>query len=351
MTLAFSGGGTLGHIYPALSLIKEYKSKYDNKIIFICTPKDQKYMDNIKSIGIDYIYYINSKGFCKNPLILFKRLIINIIAVIKIIQIIKKEDVKLVVGMGGYIGTLSLIAAKIRKVKTVIHEQNSIMGFGNKIIERYVDKILLTFNSTKTKNINKYVVGNPRYYDVIKNNKSIYRTKYNILFTSGTLGSRKINDIAVEFLNSDYSKKFTTTLVTGKKYYNEVMKKLDIGTHYEVIDFTDNMVELINKSGIVISRSGSTTMHEILAMGCCAIYIPSPNVAKNHQYHNALSFKNQSLSILLEENELTLNALMNKINELISQYESYVNNINIYKSKLENYDVVDLIHNLVIENE
>lgn len=352
MTVLFSGGGTLGHIYPALSLIKEYIRKYhNNRIIFICTPKDKDYMGKIKTDGVDYIYYINSKGICRNPFILLKRVILNIVAMFKIIKIIKQEDVKIVVGMGGYISTITLLAAKIKKIKTVIHEQNSIMGLGNKIIEKHVDKVLLTFDITKTKNTNKYIVGNPRYYDALYLDKNIYRSKYSILITSGTLGSKKINDIAVEFLNSEYSKKFTTTLVTGKRYYNEVINKLNPGSHYEVLGFSENMLDLINKSGIVISRSGSTSMHEILAMGCPAIYIPSPNVTKNHQYYNAISFTNKSLGLLLEEKELTLQSLTNKINELVNNYAEYVNNINIYKSTIEKYDVVDLINDMVIHNE
>lgn len=348
MVIAFSGGGTLGHIYPAISIAKQYKKKYpQSRIIFILTQKEKQYIKNLNIKEIDYIYYFDACGLSKNPFKIIKGIVKNILVINQIKKILKEELVDVIIGMGGYISTLSIYSGIKLKKKTIIHEQNSIMGIGNKFVEKYVDLVLLTFNNKKVKNKNKIIVGNPRYYDAKNTKTNYFKSNKNILVTSGTLGAKKINDVIIDFLNNEESKQYTTTLITGKRYYNDVITKLIPGKHYEVLPFTNDMLNLMNKSGIVISRSGATTMYEILGTTSIGIYIPSPNVIGNHQYYNAKEFDNKSLCLLIEEDNLNSLSLIDAINNIKNNYKRYIYNICQYQNTLNKIEITDLINEVV----
>ena len=252
--------------------------------------------------------------------------------------------------MGGYISTLVIYNSLKLKKKTIIHEQNSIMGTGNKLIEKHVNLVLLTY-PIKIKNKNQIVVGNPRYNEAKKIDTNKYKYSTNILVTSGTLGSKTINDIMVDFLNHQESKKYITTLITGYRYYDDVIKRIIPGIHYEVIPFTSEMLNTMSRSGIIISRAGSTSMHEILGVSSIPILIPSPNVTKNHQYHNALQFSERKLGLLIEEKDLTVETLIDALNYIQNNYYIYRESIKDYQNTLNKIDVVDIINNMVMKNE
>lgn len=348
MVVAFVGGGTLGHIYPALSIIQKLKIHDPKiKIIFITTKKDEIYISSIKN-QIDNIYYIESYGMTKNIFKLIKRIYINIKAYYKIKNIIKYHNVDCVIGMGGYISTISILSSIRLNKKSIIHEQNSIMGLGNKIVQKKVDLVLTSFKETTTKNSNTIWVGNPRYEDTyIKNRKTNNKC---ILVTSGTLGSYYINNIIVDFLNHPDSKKYTTILITGKRYYEDIVKKVDSGVHYQILPFSNNMVDLLTKSSIVISRSGATTMYEILGSKAIPIYIPSPNVTNNHQYYNAKQFIDYHLGYMIEEKEFNLSTLLNVLNTINKEYDEIQKNIEDYCGNLNEVNITNLIVNMIGDN-
>lgn len=345
-TIAFSGGGTLGHINPALSFIHKIKQEYKNKyrIIYIATTKDKEYEVLNNNLDIDQIYYLDafgrSRSFIKYPLIMYH----NLIAIKKIKKILKGEKIKLLVGMGGYISGLTMFVANILKIKTVIHEQNSVIGFANKLSAKYASCIFTSYKDTK--GIFKYkekviYIGNPRYDECkIFNNNFI--DKRNILITSGTLGAKVINDVVVELLNDLNLRGFTITLLTGKRYYDDVINKIKQNKHILVKAFSNNLLCDMNKAGIIISRAGSGTLFEILGLKKPAIVIPSPNVTDNHQYHNAMNFANEGLIKILEENNLNKDTLYEAICELINNYDTY-------KKALEEYKIVSPLEKFVKE--
>ncbi|MDY3898661.1 MAG: UDP-N-acetylglucosamine--N-acetylmuramyl-(pentapeptide) pyrophosphoryl-undecaprenol N-acetylglucosamine transferase [Bacilli bacterium] len=343
MNIVFCGGGTLGHIYPALALINKYKQKYPNdKVIFITNHKDQKRFETIDTINIDKIYYFNCMGKSKSIIKNIKMIFKNLREQIKIKKLLKQEHIEVVIGMGGYISGITIKTAQRLKLKTIIHEQNSIIGLANKLVAKKADMLLTTFplpNYTK----NQYVVGNPRYYDAEEYSKNEYRSSKNILITSGTIGSEAINNLAIEFLNSDFSKNYTTTLITGVKYYDKVKAELKDGTHYEVLAYSNKMLELMSKAGIIISRSGSTTIFEILGSKAIPILIPSPNVTANHQYFNAQYLESLGIGILIRERELTLDKIITSIQEIDNNYNEYLDNLSIYSPPATFDEIVEHI--------
>lgn len=339
MVIAFSGGGTLGHITPALSFIKEIKSRSKNtKIIFIATFKDKQYDILKNNLDITKIYYLKAYGKPTKITDYCKTIYYDLKVLTSIKNILKKEKVDLVVGMGGYISGISMYLANKLKLKTVIHEQNSIIGFANKINVKKTDLILTTFKNTiglENYHFKTKWIGNPRYMDASKINKSAFLDKKNILVTSGSLGSYQINHVMQEFMNSPFAKKYTITLISGEKYYDEIVSKIPSRSNFLIKPFTNNLLQEISKAGIVIARAGSATLFEILGTNTPSIIIPSPNVTHHHQYYNAKSLCDEGLIQMIDEKDFDYLSLNEALDETIRKYDSYL-------EKLKHYQIGDV---------
>ena len=340
--VVFACGGTLGHILPAVSIAHLLKEKKKNiEIIFIMTKKDQKY-DFIKNdVLIDSIYYYDIDGLDRKNLI---RNISNIFKIFKACKFIKEIllDASLVIGMGGYISAVVLkIAKKLAKL-IIIHEQNAIMGLANKLVYKDADLILSAFPLEKIKSV---VIGNPRLDEAAKYLKNKKKTNQ-ILVTSGSLGSAFINNLIARWLKTEESKKYYTTLITGKKYYEEVKNSLNnMGNHFEIIPFVDNLLEYLSTTNLVISRSGATTIFEIIGLNIPSIMIPSPNVTNDHQYYNALFLKQKEACVLLKEEEIKI--------EIFNQYIEYainnpvlIDNLKKIRAEYQKKDLFEVINNV-----
>lgn len=335
MRICLFTGGTLGHIMPCVVLIKEIKKRYkDTYIILVSTTKDKDY-EILKSDAIDKNYYID----CFKASINLKEQLTNISAYRKIKNILKEEAIDIAFGFGGYISGIGILAAKSIHLKIYLHEQNSVMGKANKLLSKYAKKVFLSY-PVKNMNDNYEIVGNPVYLNAINIKKDIYKVKNKILFTSGTLGARVINMLAVNLINSGYLKEYDIYIVTGKKYYEEV-KKLISNKDVKIYPFSNNLISEIASSDIVISRAGSSTLFEILGTKTLSIIIPSINVTANHQYHNAVYFKKLGLIEMIEEKDLTLTNFINTFNTLITEKELYQERINKYQNNHQIDKMID----------
>ena len=232
-------GGTLGHIMPCVTLIKEMKKRYiESYIVVVATSKDIGY-EALKIEEIDKIYFIESSKASFN----IKDQLNNLKAYSKIKQIIKEEDVKIAYGFGGYISGIGIFAARNLKLKTYLHEQNSVMGKANKILSKYVDKVFLSYPVKKMRK-NYIIVGSPVYIQAQQVKKNIYKLRNKILFTSGTLGSKEINQLAVNLILGKHLTNYDVTIITGKKYYNDVCKILK-NTSTKIYEFSNCLIEQI----------------------------------------------------------------------------------------------------------
>lgn len=329
--IVVTGGGTLGHVLPIIPIIKELQNEYI--FIYIGTKKgmEKKYLyDNSLNYLFQNLYFldmdgVNRKHILKNIIVFFKYLFLKK----RIKQIYKQYKPVLVIGMGGYISGVAIHIAQIKKIKTIIHEQNSILGLANKLVYKKANKLLLSFPIDSLKENNIKVIGNPRYTEVLLNyiSKDNYTT---LLVIGGSLGSKKINEIILN--NIEKFKDIKITLITGNKYYNEniieIQNLLSIYPNLIVYPFVNEMVEMMSKSSIVISRSGATTINEIMALRKCSILIPSPNVTENHQLKNALYLKERNACLLIEEKNLNIDELLKNIFLLYNNYN--------YKKEMEN---------------
>ena len=352
-TIVITGGGTLGHILPIIPVIKDLTD--DCNFVFIGTKKglEKNYLENNNLNSLfKNLYFFDMNGINR------KNIFNNIVTFIKYFKIRKKikkvyklNKPSLVIGMGGYISGVSIYIANKMKIKTIIHEQNSVLGLANKLVYKKVNYLLLSFPIKSLKGDNIKVVGNPRYSDVL-DNYSPNDYLNNLLVVGGSLGSKKINDIIIN--NIEKFKNINVTLITGNKYFNEniieINNIMSIYKNVKIFPFVNELVKMMSNSSIIVSRSGATTLNEIMALKKCAILIPSPNVTQNHQYYNALFLKEQNACILIEEKDLSDEELLKSIFLLYNNYgykKQLQNNLNNIITNNPKKDFIEIIRELI----
>ncbi len=333
MHILFAGGGTAGHINPALAVAGYIKEKHpDAKISYIGTANKLE-ATLVPRAGYDF-YTIDVAGFSRS--LSPKGIAHNFSAVykaasssLKVRKILKEIKPDIVVGTGGYVSGPVVSTAQKLGIKTVIHEQNAYPGVTTKMLSKNADAVLLAYKEAeKFLKLNKkcVVTGNPVRQEIINANKAFAREKLGldsrplILSFGGSLGARPINDAVVELIKShNKSGKYYHIHATGKYGYENVLnalKDVDLAEEITVKDYIYDMDIVMAAADIVISRSGAITLSEIAALGKAAVLIPSPYVAENHQYHNAMSLKNKGAADVIEEKDLTPELLIKTIERL-----------------------------------
>lgn len=341
MRVIISAGGTGGHIYPALAIINKIKEEEPNsKFLYIGThnrmEKDivPKYNIPFKSIEI---YGFNRKNIFKN----FKTIKCLIKAKKECKKIIREFNPDIVIGVGGYVTVPVISAAHALKIKTFIHEQNSVAGKANLSLARNVDLIGVSFKSSlnefpKNKTI---FTGNPcgdnalASEKVLKSEFGLDDSKKLVLIVMGSLGSSKINEYIKDSINQFKGKEYSVLYVTGVSSYDETIKN-NLPSNVKVVKYIENMSRILKNTDLIVTRAGASTLSEIIALNIPSILIPSPYVPNNHQYKNALDLVNNEAGILIEEKDLKNNILVNNIDNLIndeSKLKSIKNNLNSLK--------------------
>lgn len=311
MKIVIACGGTLGHLTPILPIIELLNLK-GNKVILYTTKK--QVVSNFLEMnnGFDEIKYYETKGLSKKILKVLKT---NLKAYRIIKSDLKIDKPDIVIGMGGYISGIVIRAASKQNIKTIIYEQNSVLGTANKWCLRYVDKIIHSYkelNIGKKFESKKIFLINPRQ-EYARLQIPFYRPKENhILVTSGSLGSEKINEVILDVAKKLPNYQFT--IVSGNHYY-EKMSKCNLN-NLKVIASTTNLIKYILESNIIISRAGATTISEIIGCNRIGIFIPSPNVTANHQMKNTFFITENNIGIVIKEESLSADNLLKVINEI-----------------------------------
>ena len=332
MKYVVCAGGTGGHIYPALAIISEIKEKDKNCDILYIGTTDRMEKDIVPSRGIKYegieISGLNRKNIFKNISVLKK----YNLAKKKAVSILKEFNPDVVIGVGGYI-TLPVVSAACKlKIPTVIHEQNSIPGLSNKILARKVNKICISLpGSSKYFNENKTVyTGNPRSEEVLDVKvckKSEFGFKEDlklVVFVMGSLGSTTMTNKLKEIITSFNNKAYQVLIITGKNYYDDY-KSINIPDNVKVIDYCDNLINLLKDTDLIVSRAGASTIAEITVIGLPSILVPSPYVSHNHQYMNAKELEDVGACKLVSEEEFNKDKIISEIDKLFDNKELYDN--------------------------
>ncbi|MCZ0717711.1 undecaprenyldiphospho-muramoylpentapeptide beta-N-acetylglucosaminyltransferase [Aerococcus kribbianus] len=331
MRVLLSGGGTGGHIYPALALQKELKNKYpDAEFLYVGTKKGLE-AELIPKTGIPF-ETVDIQGLRRSiSLDNVKTVWLMLSAVRRAKQLIKDFKPDVVVGTGGYVCAPVLYAASRLNVPTIIHEQNSVAGISNKFLSRYVDKIAIAFERVR-KDFAKYpekivVTGNPRAQEVANISEKADLTAYGlkngrptVLIFGGSRGALKINEALAAIIPQLEQRDYQVLVASGAVYYEEFAQKFADFNQWDNIKvqaYIDNMPELFNTIDLVVCRSGATTLTELTALGTPSILIPSPNVTENHQEYNARSLVEVDGAEMLLEAELTPDRLLQAIDQLM----------------------------------
>ncbi len=332
MRVIISAGGTGGHIYPALSILKKIKEKDPKSEVLYIGTIDRMEASIVPKMGIPYVG-VNVIGL-KKDLTIFKAAFLFIKAIFKCKKIIKEFKPDIVIGVGGYITAPVIYSAKKLKVKTVIHEQNSIPGKSNTFLQKYTDKVFVSLPGSKKYFKGEVVLtGNPRsqeaYYAKAMDKKELgfHDDKKLVLIVMGSLGSTTVTNSLLDIIPKFKDKDYEVLIISGKNYIDKYPK--DLPKNVKVIPFLDNMVNLLKNVDVMVTRAGASTIAEIVAIGLPSILVPSPYVANNHQYFNAKELVDNNSALLLEEKDFNSDNLLKKIDLLL-------NNSVLYKEMSEN---------------
>ena len=323
MRVVISAGGTGGHINPALAIIDKIKEEDKTSEFLYIGTTNRMEKDIIPEKGIPYVGIemqgISRKITFKNFQAVFKYL--------KAINICKKEIKKfnpdIVIGAGGYVTAPVIYAAKKCGYKTLVHEQNSILGLSNKILLKYTDTLCTSFESMKLDKVHYVYTGNPTSESTLnkrpykKEEFGLSKSKKLVLIVMGSQGSSTVNEILKKTLNKFDDKKYQIVIVTGKGYFDE-FNKLKKSKNVFIFPYIDDLSRLMKVTDVLVTRAGASTLSEIMATKTPSILIPSPYVTENHQYKNAMDLVNKNAAVILEEKDLNVESLIENIDKLIN---------------------------------
>jgi UDP-N-acetylglucosamine--N-acetylmuramyl-(pentapeptide) pyrophosphoryl-undecaprenol N-acetylglucosamine transferase len=329
MNIVVSGGGTGGHIYPALALIREIKKESkDTSFLYIGTEKGLESRlvtrENIPFKSIHITGFKRSVSFenVKTIMRFFK-------GVRESKRMLKEFKADVVIGTGGYVCGPVVYAATKLGIPTIIHEQNSVPGLTNKFLSRYVDRIAICFEEARTFFPDHKVVltGNPRASEVLHQDRIKGRISTGlsvedpvVLIVGGSRGARPINEAVLKSLSQLGGKPYQVLYVTGDVHYDEVKKEVElIGNPKNVVikPFIHNMPEVLAGTDLTVARAGATTLAELTSLGIPSILIPSPYVTNNHQEKNARALSDHHAAKLLLEKDLNGQRLVEEIDRIL----------------------------------
>ncbi|MDX8554312.1 undecaprenyldiphospho-muramoylpentapeptide beta-N-acetylglucosaminyltransferase [Tenacibaculum sp. 1B UA] len=339
INIIISGGGTGGHIYPAIAIANEIKVRYPEANILFVGAKDKMEMEKVPQAGYEikglWISGIQRKLTLKNLLFPFKLLS----SLWKAYLIIRKFKPDVAVGTGGFASGPTLMVANKKGIPTLIQEQNSYPGITNRLLGKKAQKICVAYDNLERffseDKIEK--TGNPVRQDLlfihtkIEEGKEFFEldtSKKTILILGGSLGARKINQLVEENLN--FFKKQGVQLIwqCGKLYFEDY-KKYDELENVQVHQFLNRMDLAYAASDFIVSRAGASSVSELCIVGKPTIFIPSPNVAEDHQTKNAKSIADKHGALVVKENELdTFPVVLETLLKDKGKQESLSENIN-----------------------
>ena len=333
MKIIFTGGGTAGHVYPAVSIIDQLnKENFKSKILYIGVENGVEQRIAFRE-DIPFASVTSCKLNKKKPLTTTFNLAASVVDALRIFSKFKPD---MVVSTGGYVSFSTLLCAKILRIPYYLHEQNSVLGKVNRSFQGGARKLFLTYENTlyvdpKSK---KMVVGNPVRKEFRILSKGLER-KNRIAIIGGSGGARFLNELAM--LIHDNAARFRGiefVIVTGPNYKNYFDKK-DISEGFTVKSFEEDMPGLFASIDLVITRSGSSTLSEITSSGLASILVPSPNVTDNHQYHNSKQLVDRDAAYLVDESNFNEEDFLDMLEKLIVDDERLLemkkNSLGLYK--------------------
>ena len=349
MKVLLAGGGTGGHVYPAIAIANKIKEHNpDCEILFVGT-KNGIESEIVPKAGFE-LKTVTVQGFKR------KIDLDNIKRVFKLCKgleqsrrIVKKYKPDIVIGTGGYVSGPVLFNAAMNKRVTIVHEQNSFPGVTNKILSKVATKVLTSFEDSHKRfpeaSQDKLVL-------TARKNLGISEDKKMVLCYGGSGGSEEINDAMRLVIENMVKEDVAFIFATGKVYYDEfieTIKDIELKPYQRVMPYLDNMADGLAASDIVIGSAGAISLAEITALGKPSIIIPKAYTAENHQEYNAKSIESQGAGIAILEKDLTPQSLNEAVFKLLGDKELLIDMANNAK-KIGKPEAIDLIYNEIMKS-
>ncbi len=336
----FAGGGTGGHLFPAIAMAEEFKKRYPESEVFFVGTKRGLEAKVVLKRGFK-LYYIKIKGIKRRldfKIFLFPFYVL--LSLLQSYQILKGISPDLVVGTGGYVSFPVVFLASLKNIPSLIQEQNSYPGISTRILSLWADRVCLAYpESIKyfTKKKNLKVIGNPVREDISegfiedqeiekeggKKNSlkkfNLESDKKTVFILGGSQGSKAINDALLDGLDLlEKEKDIQILWQTGKSDYLRIKDMVKVyKSKISVLSFIENMSEAYKVSDLLVSRAGALTLAEILCCGKPALLIPYPFAASDHQRHNAESLKKGGAAEIILQKDLNGRTLFKIVLELL----------------------------------
>lgn len=328
-TVIFTGGGTSGHINPALAIAKELKEQRpDIEIVFTGTKRGLE-ADIVPREGYEFISITASPFKRKISLALFKAFLDLRKGRHECLELIREREPIAVVGTGGYVAGPLLAAAAKSGVPYLIHEQNAFPGQSNRVMAPKSSAVCLSYDEARpyfTAAKSVHLTGNPIAPQYFELNRADARSKLNmpddqffVLVSGGSLGARSLNQTVVNYLKDQMNEfQGKVLLVAGKSQFEEI-RQLAAGIsrdRLEIVDYLYDMPYYMAAADLYICRAGAGTCAEVAALGQTSIMVPYPHATGDHQSHNAKAFSEIGGAVLCPNDEFTVEYLADKLVEL-----------------------------------
>ncbi len=339
MNVLMTGGGTGGHVNPALAIAHTIKTNIpDANIAFVGTPSG---MENKLVAKEGYkMYHVDIQGIRRSlSLSNIKTAYLALVSPIKARKIVKEFEPDVVIGTGGYVCWPILVAASKMGVATAVHESNAVPGVATKRLQKYADRIFLNFEDTanylsyKEKLVH---VGNPLRASFSAFDRKKARQELGIgddvdktvLSYGGSLGAHALNQTMLDYMDkyARHTPNIRVIHATGSREYESIRDEfisrgLDKYSNLELCEYIYNMPVVMSAADVVISRAGAMTVSELSLKGKNCILVPSPYVTNNHQYKNAKVLSDANAAVLLTEKELSAQLLDRELKALFASPE------------------------------
>lgn len=368
MRVLMTGGGTAGHINPALAIAAKIKKENPDAEILFVGAEGRMETRLVPEAGYP-IKTIKVEGFQRRPSL--KNIGRNLSAAYHVLtagaecaRILKDFKPDIAIGTGGYVSGPILRKAAKMNIPVVVHESNAFPGVTVRMLSKYADAVLISEREAR-----KYlpaaakvvVTGNPLREEFMLIDREAARKQLNlderplVLSFGGSLGAGRLNQAMVEVLiKSDEKGRLQHIHATGRAGYAAMTQKLrergitEDNKSIRVLEYINDMARCMAAADLVISRCGAMTLSELPALGKPSILVPSPNVAENHQYHNAMALVNKGAAVCIEEKNLTPEVLWREI-ERITLSPDIMLRMGERARKAAIYDAADRIYAAVMQ--
>ncbi|MGZ8852228.1 MAG: undecaprenyldiphospho-muramoylpentapeptide beta-N-acetylglucosaminyltransferase [Thermoanaerobaculia bacterium] len=329
-TLMIAGGGTGGHIYPAVAIAREYIGRNPSRrVVFVGTERGlEKTIVPKAGFPLEFISVGGLKG--KGGLDLLRSIAQLPLGSIQAFRLVGKHRPNVVLGVGGYSSGPVLLAAVLRRIPTIVHEQNAFPGLTNRLLARFVKKVAVAFAEAlpRMNRPDGVVTGNPVRSEFFSATRrpGDPATRQRLLIFGGSQGSRVLNDAmtgALLFL-SRLKDRLDIVHQTGPSELQKVQQAYRTSGAFpnaRVVAYLDPIVDEIAAADLVVSRAGAMTIGELSAIGRPAIFVPFAAATNNHQELNARVVERAGGGIVITESELTPERLGHAIEQIINDPE------------------------------